>query len=100
MRVFAVAAGAEVDMSTPRELPALADQGVANGFEGVRTQALSLSRADKFRLVQALVADLARGDGGELVQPGGGDRTWTPLDSRAATEVLRQLVDGEKDRGS
>jgi hypothetical protein len=75
----------------------LADGEAIADFDGVRTQALSLSRADKYRLVHALVADLASGDCTEQVPADEDHRDWTPLDAAEAKEVLRQLIDTTAD---
>lgn len=53
---------------------------------------LALSRADKLRLVQVIVGDLARDEGVPLLQPGASYPVWTPLDAfDAAAVMLREI---------
>jgi hypothetical protein len=65
-------------------------------YDGVWTGARALSRADKYRLVQALVADLARDDGLALVQPECDSVIGTQPKSREAAEVLCCMLQEEK----
>ena len=51
-----------------------------------------LHRADKLRLMQLLVAELAREEGISLVEVGGSYPVWTPLHAfDAAAVLLREL---------
>jgi hypothetical protein len=56
----------------------------------------SLPRADKFRLVQHLVADLAREEGVASPEPGVTYPVWSPYDSYEAATVLQRLLEQEK----
>ncbi|MHB9049853.1 MAG: hypothetical protein ACYC35_28370 [Pirellulales bacterium] len=56
----------------------------------------ALSRADKLRLIQQMVVDLARDEGVSLEELGGAYPVWTPLDAfDAAAVLLRELRQGE-----
>ncbi len=52
----------------------------------------ALSRADRLRVVQFLVTDLAREEGVALIEPGRTYPVWTPYDAfEAATAVYETL---------
>jgi hypothetical protein len=59
----------------------------------------ALSRADKLRLMQLLIADLAQEEGVPLLEPGASYPIWTPLGTYDAAEVLLQELQ-KKERGS
>jgi hypothetical protein len=56
----------------------------------------SLSRADKLRVMQFLVAELAREEEPTL-QPGATYSVWSPLNSHEASHKLAQLLESEND---
>jgi hypothetical protein len=56
----------------------------------------SLSRADKLRVMQFLVAELAREEKPTL-QPGATYSVWSPLNSHEASHKLAQLLESEND---
>lgn len=56
----------------------------------------SLSRADKLRVMQFLVAELAREEEPTL-QPGATYSVWSPLNSHEAAHKLAQLLEAESD---
>lgn len=58
------------------------------------TAAQTLPRADKLRLVQLLVADLAQEEGVPLVEAGTPYPVWTPYHAHDAATVLLQALDG------
>ena len=51
-----------------------------------------LPRADKLRLMQFLVADLARDEGVLLLTPDAEYPIWTPLDAFDAADTLFQML--------
>ena len=55
----------------------------------------ALSRADKLRLIQLLVVDLAREEGVPLVEVGGAYPVWTPHHAFAAADALLRELDAE-----
>jgi hypothetical protein len=68
----------------------------APGFDSVCVNAQALSRADKYRLVQMLVSDLAQDDCLALVQPGGQYSIWSQYDAYEAADVLYRMLEEEK----
>ncbi|MBI3407882.1 MAG: hypothetical protein HY040_05945 [Planctomycetes bacterium] len=56
----------------------------------------SLPKADKFRLVQLLIADLARADGVLPFEPGASYPVYTPLDQHLAASQLSAFLDIER----
>jgi len=63
-----------------------------NPLPDLMPAALGLSRADKLRLIQALVIDLAREEGVTLVEAGASYPVWTPIHTfDAAATLLREL---------
>ena len=53
-----------------------------------------LPRAEKFRLVQFLVEDLARDDRTPALEAGTAYPVWTPLDASEAAATLTNLLAG------
>ncbi|MCR4414256.1 MAG: hypothetical protein NUV77_17705 [Thermoguttaceae bacterium] len=62
---------------------------LAELFPAVKT----LPRADKLRLMQYLVVDLAREEGVPLLEAEADYPVWTPLNAFDAAETLMQLLD-------
>lgn len=56
----------------------------------------SLSRADKLRVIQHLVVELAREEGVPLFDMGTAYPVWTPLNAFAAATVLLNALETEK----
>lgn len=56
----------------------------------------ALPRADKLRLVQLLVVDLAREEGVLLVEVGTPYPVWTPYHAYEAAAVMLQALDAER----
>jgi hypothetical protein len=56
----------------------------------------ALPRADKLRLVQLLVIDLAREEGVSLFEAGAPYPVWTPYHAYDAAGVLLQALDAER----
>ena len=52
-----------------------------------------LPKADKLRLMQLLVIELAQEDGVPLLEAGAEYPVWTPLNAFEAAEILQQLLD-------
>lgn len=52
-----------------------------------------LPKADKLRLMQLLVIELAQDDGVPLLEAGAEYPVWTPLNAFDAAETLQQLLD-------
>ena len=52
-----------------------------------------LSRAEKLRLMQFLVVDLAQGEGVPLLPAESEYPVWTPLHADEAADTLRQLLE-------
>jgi len=61
---------------------------------------MQLPRADKFRLMQFLVAELAREDGVSLLVSGAEYPIWTPLDAFEAAETLMQMLGNHRTAAS
>jgi len=55
-----------------------------------------LPRADKLRLLQWLVVELAREEGVPLLTAGADYPVWTPLNAFGAAETLLQMLDNHK----
>ncbi|NJL41638.1 MAG: hypothetical protein HC899_36845 [Leptolyngbyaceae cyanobacterium SM1_4_3] len=55
----------------------------------------NLSRADKLRVMQFLIAELARDEEPSL-QPGATYSVWSPLNSHEAAHKLGQLLESER----
>jgi hypothetical protein len=55
----------------------------------------ALSRADKLRLIQLLVADLACEEGVPLAEPGASYPVWTPHHAFDAAAVLLRELEAE-----
>jgi hypothetical protein len=85
-------------MTARQESSVSAGQQPAPGFDSVRAQARVLSRADKYRLVQAIVADLARDDGLALTQPEREGAIAAQHNSHEAAEVLCRMLEDEQAR--
>ena len=63
-----------------------------NPLPDLMPAALSLCRADKLRLIQALVSDLAREEGVTLLEARASYPVWTPIHAfDAAATLLREL---------
>lgn len=60
-------------------------------FAEVVSSLPQLSRAERIRLLQYLVTDIARGEGVELV-PGAAYPVWTPLGATDAANTLLQAI--------
>jgi hypothetical protein len=56
----------------------------------------ALPRAEKLRLVQLLVVDLAREEGVPLVEVGTPYPVWTPYHAHDAAAVMLQALDAER----
>jgi hypothetical protein len=56
----------------------------------------TLPRADKLRLMQFLVVDLAREEGVPLLEAEAEYPIWTPLNAYGAAETLMQLLEEHK----
>jgi hypothetical protein len=59
----------------------------------------SLPRAEKLRLLQFLVVDLAREEGIPIVEAGTPYPVWTPLDAYGAAATLLEAVEAEEAKG-
>lgn len=59
-------------------------------------QLQALPRADKLRLLQLLVVDLAREEGVPLVEIGTPYPVWTPYNAYDAAAVLLRTLEGER----
>ncbi len=57
-----------------------------------------LPRADKLRLMQLLVVDLAEEEGVPLLTANGEYPIWSPLDAFEAAETLTKMLDKHKAR--
>ncbi len=57
---------------------------------------VQLPRADKLRLMQLLVVELAREDGVALLSPGAEYPIWTPLDAFDAAETLMHMLENHR----
>ena len=55
----------------------------------------NLPRADKLKVMQFLITELAQEDGATL-QPGSTYKNWSPLDSHEAVHKLAQLLESER----
>ena len=55
-----------------------------------------LPRAEKLRLMQFLVVDLAQGEGVPLLPAESEYPIWTPLDATEAADTLRQMLESQK----
>ena len=55
-----------------------------------------LPRADKLRLMQFLVIDLAQGEGVPLLPAESEYPIWTPLDATEAADTLWQMLESQK----
>jgi len=55
-----------------------------------------LPRADKLRLIQFLVVELAQEDGISLLTPGAEYPIWTPLNAFGAAETLMKMLENHK----
>ena len=55
-----------------------------------------LPRADKLRLLQWLVVELAQEEGVPLLTAGAEYPVWTPLNAFGAAETLPQMLDNHK----
>ena len=53
----------------------------------------SLPRADKLRLMQFLVVELAQEEGVSLLTAGAEYPVWTPLNAFSAAEVLMRMLE-------
>jgi hypothetical protein len=56
----------------------------------------ALPRADKLRLVQILVTDLAREEGVSILEGAVSYPVWTPYDAYDAAGVLLRALDSER----
>lgn len=56
----------------------------------------ALPRADKLRLMQVLVADIAGEDGIDVLAPNGLHTVWAPYDAYDAAATLLQVLDADK----
>jgi hypothetical protein len=86
-------------MAATNDVPVVAEVVLASDFDNVSAKAFALSRADKYRLLQVLIADLARGDCVGHAQPGVPDEIPSPCDAHEATAILRLMADEEKGQG-
>lgn len=57
----------------------------------------SLSRADKLKVMQFLIAELAREEE-PMLQPGATYSVWSPLNSHEAAHKLAQLLESEQSK--
>jgi hypothetical protein len=55
-----------------------------------------LTRADKLRLMQLLVVELAQEEGVSLFTAGASYPIWTPLNAFSAAEILMQMLETHK----
>lgn len=55
-----------------------------------------LSRADKLRLMQLLVVELAQEEGVSLLTAGAEYPIWTPLNAFGAAETLMKMLEARK----
>ena len=60
----------------------------------------TLPRADKMRLIQLLVVDLAREEGVPLVEVGTPYPIWSPYDAYGAATTLLKLLDDQPGESS
>jgi hypothetical protein len=88
----------EADMTMPQDSQPVVAVDNTWSFESIRAKIQELPRADKYRLVQFLVTDLARDECLTLVEPGGAYPIWSPYESFEAANVLHQLLTDEKGR--
>lgn len=56
----------------------------------------ALSRADKLRVIQHLIGDLAQEEGLPFLESGGSYPIWTPLDSYDAASSLMTMLEAER----
>jgi hypothetical protein len=55
-----------------------------------------LSRAEKLRVMQFLISELAREENETALEDGATYRVWSPLNSHEAAHKLAQLLEKEK----
>ncbi len=56
----------------------------------------ALSRADKLRVIQHLVVDLAQDEGVPLFEAGASYPIWTPLEAYDAAASLMNMLEAER----
>jgi hypothetical protein len=64
----------------------------------IAPQVQGLTRAEKFRLVQMLVTELAEQDAMSLLKPGQDYPMWSPYDETAAGRLLLDALAQERAR--
>lgn len=70
---------------------------VENGLQRLVPTLSALSRADKLRLIQHLVVELARDEGVPLAEMGTPYPVWTPHHAFDAAAVLLKALEDERD---